>query len=71
MVVKTAENFSVKQTEWVKQDLNPVWPPFELEVNACGGLDHMLTFQVWDHDEKTEFLDFLYLLYFEILIYLD
>lgn len=40
----------VAKTEWIKNDLNPVWKPLTLSVNSCGGLHQELAISVYDYD---------------------
>ena len=54
MKIKTDENYTIYQSPVVKNDLDPVWQPFDLLVSECKGLNHKLIFEVWDHDKGTD-----------------
>jgi len=50
-------NFTlVHKTEYIKQNLNPVWQPFKLHLGVlCGGnMDMPLKVEVWDWDKDEE-----------------
>jgi len=51
LVVKKNESFSLHKTPCIKNDLDPVWPAFDLLVSECGSLTDVLTFEVWDEDK--------------------
>ena len=40
----------VAKTEWIKDELDPVWEPLTLSVHSCGGLHEDLTVAVYDYD---------------------
>merc|ERR1712137_1368213 len=45
---------TVHKTETRKNDLEPVWSNFTLNVSECGGMDHPLSWEVFDHDHNTK-----------------
>lgn len=40
----------VAKTEWIKNDLNPVWKPLTLSVNSCNHIHQELAISVYDYD---------------------
>merc|ERR1712137_302443 len=40
----------VGKTEYIKNDLNPVWQPLTLSVHSCGGMDTELIIRCYDYD---------------------
>jgi len=43
----------IHKTEVKKQDLEPVWKDFNIDVARCGGLDSELSWEVYDWDKNT------------------
>lgn len=55
------------KTEWIKDELNPVWQPITLSVHSCGGLDQELTIRCYDYDSDGGHASFLFIyLFFKI-----
>jgi hypothetical protein len=40
----------IYKSEWIKDNLNPEFKPFKLDVNQCGGFDSPLTVEILDYD---------------------
>eukprot|EP00012_Vannella_robusta_P001989 CAMPEP_0206187122 /NCGR_PEP_ID=MMETSP0166-20121206/2813_1 /ASSEMBLY_ACC=CAM_ASM_000260 /TAXON_ID=95228 /ORGANISM="Vannella robusta, Strain DIVA3 518/3/11/1/6" /LENGTH=545 /DNA_ID=CAMNT_0053602643 /DNA_START=11 /DNA_END=1649 /DNA_ORIENTATION=+ len=51
--IMKGDSFTLHTTPHIKNDLNPVWPAFDLLVSECG-LTEVLTFEVWDHDSGSD-----------------
>jgi len=41
------------KTEWIKDNLNPTWRPFTIDINTLchGNLDQAFLVEVWDYDD--------------------
>jgi len=44
----------VHKTEWIKDNLNPTWRPFTIDINTLchGNLDQPFLVEVWDWDDS-------------------
>lgn len=59
LVIKRG-NTTIHKTSTVKNDLNPVWTPFDIKVADCGSLTELLSFEVYDEDTKKKFVFFIF-----------
>jgi Ca2+-dependent lipid-binding protein len=53
LVVKSGSRV-IHKTDVIKQDIEPVWPSFTLDVAQCGGMDADITWEVYDWDKHTK-----------------
>lgn len=51
-VSKRAPLITIYRSEVIKQDLNPKWQPFDLDLTYIGGLDVPFFIEVYDWYEK-------------------
>ncbi|KAH3761331.1 hypothetical protein Pelo_6838 [Pelomyxa schiedti] len=56
VIVKNSSGRICGKSSVIMRNLNPSWPPFELDVLQCGGMDSPVTFEVmdWDSDGVNE-----------------
>ena len=54
VITRAADNVEIYRSEIIRAKLNPVWKPFDLTLEACRGLDGVLTITVWDWDKVTK-----------------
>jgi len=54
VITRASDGVEIYRSEIIRAKLNPEWKPFELTVEACQGLDGILTITVWDWDKITK-----------------